>query len=88
MAGSSGAGALSFSHTLRKGWVTGSSGHSMDESTKVSENPTRDTIVESHPSKTKGGAPGHPPFKLVVGLVRMKWEAVCTHSYSRECSVL
>src|ERR1017187_10494855 len=51
MVGSNGAGALSFSHTLRKGLVMGSSVHSMDESTEVSENPTRDTIVESDPSK-------------------------------------
>ncbi len=35
----------------------GSSVHSsvhMDESTEVSENPTRDTTVESHPSKNGG----------------------------------
>jgi hypothetical protein len=50
-------GAPSFSRTLLKGWVMGPSKHPSTTITPgIRKNPKPDTIVESHPSKTKGGA--------------------------------
>ena len=37
----------------------------MDESTEVSENPTRDTIMESDPSKNEGWGTRNPTHRKV-----------------------